>query len=85
MNLPDDFFNKNFSDKFLRCRCTVSTKPLRDFYTELQKVCTPDDWNKNNCFAVLLPELYRNELIKMVAFGFSIRESYDLLKETYKF
>ena len=82
---PEEYFNHYFPSSHWSCRMILPFHLELVFILEIKMVCRPEDWNENNHFALKIPEQYRKELINMLTFGFSIKESYDLLKETYKF
>lgn len=54
-------------------------------YNELKKVCDPFDLEKNEEFFFMVPDEYNQEFINLVKVGCSIKQAYEIIKETYEF
>ncbi|MBU4536970.1 MAG: hypothetical protein L6264_07390 [Weeksellaceae bacterium] len=84
MESPEDFFHKFYTNGAGRCRCVTFHLDLV-INQEIKTVCNPQDWRENGFFFFLLPKVFREDLRQMLIVGFTIKEAYDLLKETYNF
>ena len=82
---PEEYFNEYFPPNNWNCRNIPQFHLDIIFRFDIESVCRPDDWKTNNTLAWITPLNYRQELINMVAFGFTLKEAYDLLKEAYNF
>lgn len=84
----EDFFNKYYSSVIGRCKGKTY---LLNFHLdllysqEIKKLCTPGDWNNYGFIINLIPKERRNDLQGMLIVGFSLKDAYDTLKETYNF
>jgi hypothetical protein len=54
-------------------------------YMELQKVAIPEDLMENEDFFFNLPDEYNTDFINLVITGLTLKQSYEMLKETYEF
>ena len=53
-------------------------------YQELQKVSDPADLEENEHFFFEIPDEFNTEFINLVIVGCSVKQAYEILKETYK-
>lgn len=60
-------------------------KSLSEKYQQLKLVAIPDDLTENIDYFYNLPEEYDEQFIRAVTQGLSLKEAFELLKETYNF
>ena len=54
-------------------------------YTELIKVADPTDLKENEHFFFEIPDEHNTEFINLVIVGCTMKQAFEILKETYKF
>ncbi|MBP1165068.1 hypothetical protein JOE44_001952 [Chryseobacterium sp. PvR013] len=60
-------------------------KGLSIDYNELKKVCKSLDLEENEDYFFKTPDEYNKEFINLVTVGCTLKQAYELLKETYNF
>lgn len=73
-----------------------ASKSLKDFhkelyktfnksYSDLQKVSDPEDFANNEHLFFKVPDELNADFVNLVTVGSSLKQAYEILKDTYKF